>query len=129
MKPFDDNLDFVISCKYSGAISHEELETWCYRCIKIQENIPILVFDLLDVGIDAFRELKNEVFLRDHGGKRLTKGEDNAVLAIGYLRGINTEEELKDLRTSSQTVLKALEKNPHILERFKEVFPFIELDF
>lgn len=107
----------------------EEFEIWCYECIKTQENISTFVFDILDIGLDAFIETKNYIFLRDNSGKEPTKGERNSLRAIGYLRGINTEEELRDLRTSSKTVLSALEKNPHILERFKEVFPFIKLEF
>ena len=107
----------------------EEFEIWCYECIKTQKNIPTFVFDILDIGLDAFIKTKNYIFLRDNSGKEFTKGERNTLRAISYLRGRKTEADLRDLGTTSKTVLKALENNPHILERFKEVFPFIKLDF
>ncbi|MBX3457829.1 MAG: hypothetical protein KF820_05655 [Candidatus Paracaedibacteraceae bacterium] len=129
MKPFDDNLYFCLRSKSTGAITQDEFNNWCYECIKMQEDIPTIVFDLLDFGDHAFRETRNDVFFNENFKKELSPGERNSLRAIGYLRGINTEEELRDLRTSSKTVLSALEKNPHILERFKEVFPFIKLEF
>ena len=54
----------------------------------------------------------------------LSRYEEYAVEGIAYIRKIRS---LTDMSAKEEKVLKALQNNPQILERFKKFFPFVQI--
>ncbi|WP_010299839.1 hypothetical protein [Candidatus Odyssella thessalonicensis] len=123
-----ENLSFIMDAKYSGTIHFPELIEWLYRQIKIYSDLPTFMYDLIDSHEegDIFRRipLPHSKYIYTN----LSNSEHRALIGIAYKRGLYTKEDPCDVCTE-KTALKNLEKNPHILERFKQTFPFIKLEW
>lgn len=116
------DLGFVINCLFSGAIHLHEFRQWIERVISDLpiDDIPLYFFDLLEFD----GGLAHILMIIPHSTHNdLTKDEDNAVYGMVYLRKIKQYE----YHVSKKVALKALKRNPHIYQRFKDFFPFIEV--
>lgn len=120
LKEDGEDLGFVLDCLYSGAISFDEFKEWLYLVIERTDEVPFYVFDILDLKNKFdFKPLITIGFVPhwDH-----TEKESDAINAIAYKR---RPDYVSDA-VSREEALKALEANPHIENRFRESFPFID---
>ncbi|AIK95502.1 hypothetical protein [Candidatus Odyssella acanthamoebae] len=120
--------DFVMSAKYAGAITFEDLKEWIYFKLKINDyELPTFMFEILEA--EKFYDIPTELtrLILNHCQGEFTQTEHRALYGIAYKRGFYSKENPCELCTE-KTALKNLEKNPHILERFKQTFPFIKLE-
>lgn len=118
-----EDFNFVLGCLYSQAINLAEFRIWIERIIETTpvENIPFYIFDLVDFDGYLFEISKIIGFVPDD---YLSNDEKNSLYGIAFLRGAD----IYDPSVTRDEALKAVERNPNILERFKSLFPFINLD-
>ncbi len=123
------DFDFAMSAKYSGAITFEDLKEWIYFKLESEEHeLPTFIFEILearnfyDIPLDVTRLILNQ------RAEELSQAEHRALYGIAYKRGFYSKDNPCELCTE-KTALKNLENNPHILERFKQTFPFIKLEW
>lgn len=122
---FSQIFSFVLMSKLSGAISFEELKEWGVSIISRDETLPIFIYEL--PYLKEFSEF-SQIFSHFRDYYNFNKSEKNAFFGIAYKRGHFTTASPSEV-CSEKTALANLEKNPHILEKFRETFPFIKLDF
>lgn len=116
-----EDLGFVIDCLFSQAINLEEFRKWIEYVIEITsiEDIPLYIFDLVDFNDSKFK-ISNKIGFVPSSD---LSEEENALEGMAYLRGVD----VYDPSNTRDEVILVLEKNPQILERFKVIFPFINL--
>lgn len=116
------DLGFVLNCLFSGSITKQEFRQWIERVISELpiDNIPLYFFDLLEFDDGLANIIK---IIGYSPVSYLSDDEDRAGYGIVYLRKMEQYE----YRISKKVALKALKRNPHIYQRFKLFFPFIEL--
>ena len=121
-KENNEDLGFVIGCLYSQAINLSEFRCWLEYVIEISdiENIPQYIFDLVDFNDYLFQISKKIGFIASSG---LSEEQKKALEGIAYLR----KREILDPELDKTQALELLDKHPLIMERFKELFPFIEI--
>lgn len=119
-----EDIGFVKSCVIKGAITNKEFNDWVEYVIvndKV-DDLPLYIFDLIDFN-GSFYELINIIgFTPD---PILTEDEDNAIYGIAIKRFWND----LDFPISNNEALRALDRNPLILKRFKSIFPFINFSY
>ena len=90
------------------------------------DKLPTYIFDIMEledlreifkgangpIGFDAFSDLSDI--------------EENAIDGIAYKRGFYDHPLNYDIHISREDALKALTASPHIEDRFRETFPFID---
>ena len=115
------DLGFALTCLAYQAITIEELKKWLDIVLMDTptEELPNYFFDLIDG--DVFDIFKNMSYVPHDN---LSRYEEYAVEGIAYIRKVRP---LTDMLAKEETALKALQNNPHILERFKKFFPFVEI--
>lgn len=118
-----EDFNFVLGCLYSQAIDLAEFRIWIKRIIETTpvEGIPFYIFDLVDFDGYLYEISKIIGFVPDD---YLSNDEKNSLYGIAFLRGAD----IYDPPVTRDEALKAVERNPNILERFKSLFPFINLD-
>ncbi|MBP1483044.1 hypothetical protein [Acinetobacter nosocomialis] len=118
-----EDFNFVLGCLYSQAIDLAEFRIWIERIIETTpvEDIPFYIFDLVDFDGYLYEISKIIGFVPDDC---LSNDEKNSLYGIAFLRGAD----IYDPPVTRDEALKAVERNPNILERFKSLFPFINLD-
>ncbi|MDQ9036402.1 hypothetical protein RFH07_07185 [Acinetobacter seifertii] len=118
-----EDFNFVLGCLYSQAIDLADFRIWIERIIEITsvEDIPFYIFDLVDFDGYLYEVSKIIGFVPDD---YLSNDEKNSLYGIAFLRGAD----IYDPPVTRDEALKAVERNPHILKRFKSLFPFINLD-
>lgn len=118
-----EDFNFVLGCLYSQAIDLAEFRIWIERIIETTpvEGIPFYIFDLVDFDGYLYEISKIIGFVPDD---YLSNDEKNSLYGIAFLRGAD----IYDPPVTRDEALKAVERNPNILERFKSLFPFINLD-
>lgn len=119
-KENSQDLGFAIGCLFSQSITLDEFKEWLYIVIKDNdiENIPSYIFDLLEFNQGLFH-ISNVIGFVPND--KLSKSEQNALTGIAVMRNVK----VYDSPISKNKALLLLDKNPHILERFKTFFPFI----
>lgn len=124
-----ENLDFTLRSMHSNCVSFNEFKEWIYLMIENYENLPTYFFDFLDAdNLNEIYRLINSDRHASNAHINLTSGERRALYGIAYKRGRFTKENPSEICTE-KTALKNLEQNSHILQRFRETFPFIKLDW
>lgn len=118
---------FVLASRFSGAILFQEIIDWCFYKIESFSDLPTYIFDI--VSTSSISELRDAVGILQYGrfNYELSDAEWEALTGIAYKRGFYTKEDPCDVCTE-KTALENLEKNPHILKKFKQTFPFIKLE-
>ncbi len=120
-KQDSDDIGFVYSCLVSGAISFEEFKSWLYLVIEQEDEVPSYVWDAIDLN-QKFDFVPLKVMGFTPGWKR-SDDENDAINGISYRR----RKDYTSDAVASDDALKKLRENPHIEDRFKKTFPFIDL--
>ena len=118
----EKDVDFGIGCIMSGALKPEEFHQWVENIIETYDDLPTYVFDLYDAcDVSSISRAFRAQKARE--SDELTLKEHQALWGIASKRGKNVLE-TKGIRPS--TTLKRLAECPHIEERFRKQFPFVE---
>ena len=83
-----------------------------------QEEIPLYMFDLINFE-DSLAKIHLVIGFVPSSG--LSKTEKIALEGISYLRGID----IFDPISTQEQSIEYLKNNPHVSEKFKRTFPFI----
>ncbi|MCZ4283148.1 hypothetical protein O4H49_20385 [Kiloniella laminariae] len=118
-----DDIGFASTCLVAGIIDFDEFKAWLYFVMENSDEIPSYFFNILDINEKFEYTLKRQEVVGFTPSWEGTTFEENALYGIGYKRNIAYQNDV----VSQISALKALSKNPHIEERFKETFPFLEL--
>ena len=119
-KEESSDLGFAIGCLFSEAINLNEFRQWVELCINDlnQDEIPLYMFDLIDFE-DSLAKIHSVIGFVP--SSRLSKTEKIALEGISYLRGID----IFDPMSTQEQSIEYLKNNPHVSEKFKLTFPFI----
>ncbi len=119
-KEENSDLGFAIGCLFSEAINLNEFRQWVELCINDlnQDEIPLYMFDLIDFE-DSLAKIHLVIGFVPSSG--LSKTEKIALEGISYLRGID----IFDPISTQEQSIEYLKNNPHVSEKFKRTFPFI----
>ncbi|GAA0398495.1 hypothetical protein GCM10009133_04160 [Cocleimonas flava] len=115
-----DDVGFAKACLVSGILDFNEFKQWIYHVIEIQKDVPLYFWDILD--IENKFDFKPLSVMGFNPYWKHTKIEDYALEGIGYKR----RDDFVSDAVPREKALKALEENPHIERRFRELFPFID---
>ena len=125
------DIDFV--CEAHGkAVTWEEVQQWFFWLVGNYpaDQVPLYAHEIIlcDSQQDYARQ-KNELF-GFMTGLDATDAELIALYGIGYLRAIPTviTPNRGIYVPSRDEALAALARNPHIDARFRELFPFLQVD-
>ena len=115
-----EDIGFAISCMYSQAITLDEFKSWIDYVIlnsKV-EDLPSYIWEIVDwdgryniYEYIGFTPCGIEGYLSD------------ALTGIAIKRNMNIFESV-----SKKKALDALRKNPNLVKKFKDSFPFIKID-
>ena len=116
-----EDLGFALACLDYQAITIEELKKWLDIVLMDTptEELPNYFFNLVDADQGHFA---NDIGYTP--GSNLSRYEKYALEGIAYIRKVRS---LIDMVVEEEKALKSLQNNPHILERFKKFFPFVEI--
>ena len=116
-----EDLGFALACLDYQAITIEELKKWLDIVLMDTptEELPNYFFNLVDADQGHFA---NDIGYTP--GSNLSRYEKYALEGIAYIRKVRS---LIDMVVKEEKALKSLQNNPHILERFKKFFPFVEI--
>ncbi|WP_420001714.1 hypothetical protein ACN19N_15425 [Acinetobacter sp. LF10] len=119
-KEQSSDLGFAIGCLFSEAINLNEFRQWIELCINDldQDEIPLYMFDLINFE-DSLAKI--HLVIGFVPGSGLSKTEKIALEGISYLRGVD----IFDPISTQEQSIEYLKNNPHISEKFKQTFPFI----
>lgn len=119
-----DDLGFVKECLFAGAISMAEFNDWITLLIADHDDLPTFVFDLIDLQEEDRAKLGNwRTFRGFVPSWKATSGQTAAVDGIGFARNARFESEM----FGRDEALAALARHPEIADRFRETFPFIDV--
>lgn len=123
IKNNSETIGFVVSCLFSSAISISEFNDWVTDLIEKNDivELPDYIFDLIDYNDSIAKIFKVIGFTPSWGA---TQEERNAIDGIRVMRGIEVYEKV----ITNEKALKNLSDNQHILESYKYIFPFINID-
>lgn len=118
----DELIGFVSACLISGAINSKELNLWAEDVLAKNSlsDIPDYILDLISFNAPSFKIYKIIGFVPN--AKDLPEGslEFSGLAALRGRLSSNTDVDIFQ-------ALSALHKRPDIVERFKQVFPFLDL--
>ncbi|OOF47807.1 hypothetical protein BKK56_11660 [Rodentibacter genomosp. 2] len=119
-----EDLGFVKTSLFANAITKSEFNEWILFIIKNNsvDEIPMYMYDLIDFD-DYLYKLPALIGFSPYSG--LNNKEEDAIYGIAIKRFGS----FFDMPISKNKALKALNENIQVLERFKNTFPFIKLDF
>ena len=114
------DLGFAIGYLFSKAINLNEFRQRIELCINNlnQEEIPLYMFDLINFE-DSLAKIHLVIGFVPSSG--LSKTEEIALEGISYSRGID----IFDPISTQEQSIEYLKNNPHVSEKFKRTFPFI----
>ena len=118
-----EDLGFATECLVGGVISFDEFKNWLYELIKIMDDFPVYLYDILDVDSEFDYTLRSYELIGFTPYWKKSSKEELALDGIGYKRQLDFSSDL----SSKDSALQALLENPHIEERFRLTFPFIPL--
>jgi hypothetical protein len=114
-------LGFVMAALFWEAISLSEFQDWCWKQIdELGDLCPGYVFDLVDKDL-TLRNIRKKIGFTPSWVP--THTEYLALSEIARIRGIEPFEPAG----SRAATKKALAQNPHVLECFRNQFPFLEI--
>lgn len=118
------DLGFALSSLIFSAVTFTEFKQWIYHVIEHEDvdEIPSYFFEVLDIKEKFDFTLKSRQIIGFHPSWDGGDEEDDALCGICYKR-------FPDYRSdaaSREDALAALARNPHIEERFRKTFPFID---
>ena len=115
-----EDIGFAISCMYSQAITLDEFKSWIDYVIlnsKV-EDLPSYIWEIVDW--DGKYNISKYIDFTPCGIEgRLS----DALTGIAIKRNMDIFEPV-----SKKKALDALRKNPNLVKKFKDSFPFIKFD-
>ena len=115
-----EDIGFAISCMYSQAITLDEFKSWIDYVIlnsKV-EDLPSYIWEIVDW--DGKYNISKYIGFTPCGIEgRLS----DALTGIAIKRNMDIFETI-----SKKKALDALRKNPNLVKKFKDFFPFIKFD-
>lgn len=115
-----EDIGFAISCMYSQAITLDEFKSWIDYVIlnsKV-EDLPSYIWEIVDW--DGKYNISKYIGFTPCGIEgRLS----DALTGIAIKRNMDIFESI-----SKKKALDALRKNPNLVKKFKDFFPFIKFD-
>ena len=117
------DIAFANAALTACAVSFDEFKEWIYFLIQECDELPLYVYSILDVKEKFDYTLRQQEvigFTAYWDGK--TKKEYYALIGIAYKRNVSHISDACD----REEALQALRDNPHIEQRFRETFPFID---
>ena len=121
LKNDSEDIGFVDACLIAGVITFEEFKCWLFWVVEIEVDAPNYVWDLMDLK-EKF-DYKPLQIMGFNPVWTHSRDEDDALDGIGYTRYADFISDA----TSRNLALEKLADNPHIIERFRKTFPFIEI--
>ncbi len=115
------DIGFVLECRFAGVISFQELKDWLYHVIEHRDGVPTYFWDILD--LDNEFDFKAGRILGFQPTSNVSEREAKAICGIAYRRFADHESDF----VGRATALQCLRENPHIENRFVEMFPFVDL--
>lgn len=116
------DIGFATDCVIVGAITFYEFKEWVHFVIEQSGSWPTYLLEILELDARSNFPLEIGRILGFWPGWGATDQEHLALDGIGFKR-------FPDYQTDSsvkEDALKALEQNPHVEKKFRELFPFIE---
>ncbi len=115
----DELMAFVVTCLFCGAISRDELNTWCAQALSL-DNAPVFLYDLMDFHEEIFKifQVIGYVPHWEHA-----EDDEYALYGIAVRRGF----EPYNMSLTPNKALAYLEATPDIEKLFCQVFNFIKL--
>jgi hypothetical protein len=113
-------IGFVVACLFSGVIDRSELHAWADHVLVSTDSCPLYIVDL-----STFDETLPHIYrvIGFTPGSGLSEAERVALIGIAFIRGRDRFEP----EPAREEALAALAICPHILARFRDTFPFIDI--
>jgi hypothetical protein len=110
-------IGFVVACYFKNAISTEELHAWAEHVLRVSNEYPPYILDLME-----FNEAKFHVFrtIGFNPESCLSSNQELALCGITYLRDRSLYE-----GPPLDEALTKLRRCPEVAERFRSIFPFL----
>jgi hypothetical protein len=115
-----EDIGFAISCMYSQAITLDEFKSWIDYVIlnsKV-EDLPSYIWEIVDW--DGRYNIYEYIGFTPYGIEGYLS---DALTGIAIKRNMDIFESV-----SKKKALDALRKNPNLVKKFKDSFPFIKID-
>lgn len=119
-----DDLGFAVRAMSSRIISIDEFKDWAYHVIENEniDDIPSYFYNLLEIKGPYFSARIIMDIVGFYPPWMSTDDEEDALYGVGYKRDVKfTTDAIR-----REDALSALSRNPHIEQRFRDSFPFIE---
>ena len=113
-------IGFVVSCAFAGAINTKEIQAWADHVLVTADSCPPYLVDLSTFD-EPLSHIYRVIGFVPHCG--LSDTERDALVGIAFVRG---REQVEPIPTREQA-LAALAGHPHVLARFRDAFPFINV--
>lgn len=122
----ENEIVFAFDAIMSGALSFEEFHIWIENVISSREDLPTYIFDIYDAKEfgDAGDFFHSATHIGSAGFNPVSSKESEVFWGIAALRGKNLKE--LEVPITEKTALKRMEQYPHVVHRFRELFPFVE---
>lgn len=117
------DLGFALECLTADAVTFDEFKDLMLRAAEQSPDAPAYVYDV--VGLDGKFDLlpNSRRVIGFEPDWASTRAESKAIDGIAYMRFPDNQSDL----TSKDAAVKALQDNPQILRKFKELFPDVEI--
>ncbi|WP_052265441.1 hypothetical protein [Ruegeria sp. ANG-R] len=116
------DIGFATTCLIGGIITFSEFKDWLYFVIENTDEVPNYFFDILDIDEKFDYTLRTVNYLGFHPSWDASEVELLALDGIAFLRFHDHQTDA----SQREGATSALRSNPHVEERFRETFPFIE---
>jgi len=117
-----EDLGFATECLVSGVLSFDEFKNWLYEQIKVTDDFPVNLYDVLDIDNKFDYILNSHELIGFTPYWEKNSKEELALDGIGYKRQFDFSSDL----STKEKALQALLENPQIETRFRSTFPFIQ---
>ncbi len=117
-----EDIAFATTSLTLRILTFSEFKDWLYFVIERSDEVPNFFFDILDLEKSFDYTLKVADHLGFWAAWDVSDGELEALRGIGFKRFSNFHSDASNRKSA----LAALEANPRVEEKFREMFPFIE---
>ena len=118
------NIAFALAAVGCGCLEFSEFHMWIENLIANEQNLPTYIFDLYDAKSIAEADKAFFAGVGPYNSSGLSINELHTFWGIAALRGKNLKE--LEVPITEKTALKRMEQYPHVVHRFRELFPFVE---
>jgi hypothetical protein len=119
----EKRIEFALVAIYTYAINYSEFKEWIAYLINTQDELPPFFYSLYECSTTSEIHKILRDSLKITAGSGLSKEEREVLYGLALKRGMFHKEYAS---ITPKTALKRLEQYPHVVERFRQEFPFIE---